>query len=217
MVAQYTFDGKPATWGADATGRGHSLVIVSSHGGALTAVAHAGGKALEFPEPCKGKAAVKTCPHVALRGPSSPDLNPGTANISYGATVQLDGGQTSKGENIVQKGYSATSSQWKLQVDGKAGRPSCVVVGNPAAGKAVAIQFVASPRSIADGAWHTLECRRAGTVLAILVDGKVEGTRTIPAGLAITNDRPLEIGGKGAFVDNDQFQGALDDVWVRVG
>jgi hypothetical protein len=28
---------------------------------------------------------------------------------------------------------------------------------------------------------------------------------------------PLAVGGKGAFTDNDQFQGALDDVWVRIG
>jgi hypothetical protein len=39
----------------------------------------------------------------------------------------------------------------------------------------------------------------------------------VPAGLSVVNDLPLSIGGKGAYQDNDQFQGAVDDVWVSVG
>jgi hypothetical protein len=79
------------------------------------------------------------------------------------------------------------------------------------------IQLVRSSVTVADGVWHTVECRRTAGSLSILVDGRVRGTRMVPATLSITNNMPLAVGGKGAFTDNDQFQGALDDVWVRIG
>jgi len=113
----------------------------------------------------------------------------------------------------VQKGYSTTSSQWKLQIDGVAGRPSCVLVDD----KKPAIRMIASTVSVADGRWHALACRRAGTSLTVLVDGVPRGSTAVPAKLSVSNERPLSIGGKGAFADNDQFNGALDNVWVEIG
>ena len=212
VVARYTFDGSPPGSVADQSGEGHNLTVVSSHGGALRLISHGAGRALAFPAPCRGRGA-KRCAHVALRTVSSADLNPGTANISYGASLILAATRTSKGQNVLQKGYSTTSSQYKLQVDGRAGRPSCAVVDN----RNPAIQLVRSTVSIADGGWHVVECERVGAVLRILVDGVTRGARPIPLALAITNNEPLAIGGKGAYRDNDQFQGALDDVWVRIG
>jgi hypothetical protein len=47
----------------------------------------------------------------------------------------------------------------------------------------------------------------------VFVDGVPQGTAKIPADLSVHNTAPLSIGGKGAYRDNDQFQGALDDVW----
>jgi hypothetical protein len=79
------------------------------------------------------------------------------------------------------------------------------------------IQFVRSTVTVADGRWHLVECRRVGGLLSVLVDSRLRGTKAIPPTLSITNTEPLAIGGKGAFLDNDQFQGALDDVWVRIG
>jgi hypothetical protein len=209
VVARYTFEGSRTASVQDQSGYGHNLTIVSGNGGKVHTIAHGSGQALAFPAKCSGSA----CPHVALRSPSTPDLNPGTRAISFGASVHLGRTQTTKGQNVVQKGYSATSSQYKLQIDGKAGRPSCVVVDD----RKPTIQLVRSSVSVADGAWHTVECRRAGTLLRILVDGVARGSRRIPAGLSISNNRPLSIGGKGAYADNDQFQGALDNVWVRIG
>jgi hypothetical protein len=212
LVAKYSFDTSRTAAVVDLSGRGHDLMVVASHGGALRSITHGSGQALAFPAPCTGKTA-KKCAHVAMRSPSSADLNPGTANVSYGATVELGASQTSKGQNVVQKGYAATSSQYKLQVDGRAGRPSCVVVDD----KKPTIQLVRSSVTVADGNWHAVECRRAGALLSILVDGRVRGVRSVPALLSITNNEPLAVGGKGAYRDNDQFQGALDDVWVRIG
>jgi concanavalin A-like lectin/glucanase superfamily protein len=156
---------------------------------------------------------VPPCPHAVLQSPNSADLNPGIQPLAYGATVRLARSQTSKGQNVVQKGYSATSSQYKMQVDGAPGRPSCVLVDD----KTPTIKLVRSEVTVADGAWHAVECSRAADVFIILVDGVIRGTLKIPATLSVTNTSPLSIGGKGTSKDNDQFQGAVDDVWVRIG
>lgn len=210
LVARYTFDGTSGSF-VDESGRGHTMTLYAVHGGALRRVSHGAGRGLEFPLKCRAKA--RTCPHVVLQTPNSADLNPAARPLAYGATVRLPRGQTSKGQNVLQKGYSATGSQYKLQVDGLAGRPSCVLVDE----KLPAIRLVGSPVSVADGRWHALECRRAGTAFSIVVDGVTRGTVAVPAGLAVSNTSPLSIGGKGAFTDNDQFQGAVDDVWIRIG
>ena len=208
VVARYNFDGGSGAV-LDASGNGHTMTLVSSHGGKLIPVVHGSGRGVEFPVKCSGKA----CPHAVLESPSSGDLNPGARPLAYGATIRLARSQTTKGQNIVQKGYSKTSSQYKLQVDGVAGRPSCVLVGDRRPG----IKLVRSSVSVADGAWHTVACRRLGSRFSILVDGTTRGVMTVPATLSVTNARPLTIGGKGAYRDNDQFQGAVDDVWVRIG
>jgi Concanavalin A-like lectin/glucanases superfamily len=206
-TARYTFDGR--TPFADVTGNGHDLSPVSRYGGSITTVAHAGGGAMAFPPPCRAE----PCPRIALRTVNSEALNPGRAPIRFGASVRLAPDETAKGENVLQKGYSVRGSQYKLQIDGWAGRPSCVLVGDRRAGIHLAVSSV----SVADGRWHTLECRRAGGSLAIVVDGVCRGEIAIPADLSVRNRLPLSVGGKGSFVDNDQFQGILDEVWVAIG
>jgi hypothetical protein len=203
----YTFDG-PALL-ADVSGNGHDLTPVSRHGGSYLTVPHGGGNALVFPPPCH----VEPCPKIALRAVPAEDLNPGSRPIRFGAAVRLDPDETSKGENVLQKGYSASGSQWKLQVDGAEGKPSCVFVDDHRKGIHLALSSV----SVADGTWHTLECRRAESQVTVLVDGVQRGGMTIPADLAVDNKIPLSVGGKGSFTNNDQFQGALDDVWVSMG
>ena len=209
VVARYAFD---AATVADTSGRGHTLTVIAGHGGAVRTIAHGTGRALAFPAKCRATAK-KACPHVVLQAPPAADLNPGTRPIAYGAAVRLARNQTTKGQNVLQKGYSATTSQYKLQVDGTAGRPSCVLVDD----RKPAIRLVRSSVSVADGAWHAVACRRAGTAFSIVVDGVVRGAIAVPAGLSVRNRGPLSVGGKGASANNDQFQGALDNVWVRIG
>ncbi|BFU47245.1 LamG-like jellyroll fold domain-containing protein [Krasilnikovia sp. MM14-A1004] len=206
LVAQYGFEDDPAV---DDSGNGHTLRTVARHRGAVRPTPHDAGQAMAFPAKCRGG----RCPQVVLQTRSAATLNPGALPLAFGATVLLSRTQTSKGQNIVQKGYSRTSSQYKLQIDGAAGRPSCVLVGvlRPR------IRMVRSRISVADGRWHTLECQRRGRWMRIIVDGVVQGRRHVPATLAIANWCPLSIGGKGAYNDNDQFHGSVDDVWVRIG
>ncbi|GAA0535940.1 hypothetical protein GCM10010172_16570 [Paractinoplanes ferrugineus] len=205
-VVRYDFDGASPL--ADVTGNGHDLSPVARHGGSLSTVTHAGGSALEFPAPCERE----PCPRIALRAPTSDDLNPGQRDLRFGASVQLAPNQTTKGENVLQKGFSARGSQYKLQIDGALGHPSCVLVDDERPEIHVAMSGV----GVADGRWHTLECRRSGPRLSILVDGRRMGRTLVPEDLSIINRIPLSVGGKGSFTDNDQFQGTMDEVWVRI-
>jgi hypothetical protein len=194
VVARYSFDD------------GHPLRTVAVNGGKVTAVRHGAGMAVQFPRKCSGGG----CPRVVLQAASTAALNPGAAAFRYGASVLLRRDQTTAGQNVLQKGYSAAGGQYKLQVDGSAGRPSCVLVGSR-------IFLARSTVTAADGGWHRLECRRDGGVLLVVVDGVARGRASVPSGLSIRNSAPLSLGGKGAYPDNDQFRGALDDVWVSRG
>lgn len=209
-VVHYRFDRAEAGGMlADSTGHGHTLVARTRNGAELRSIDRDAGQAVQFPKAC----AARRCPRLALETASSPDLNPGNRPIRFGATVILPARQTSDGENILQKGYSASGGQYKLQADKRPGHPSCALT----AGGSPEIHLAKSSVSIADGAWHALECRRAGTTLSILVDGVIRGAATVPADLTVRNDAPLVLGGKGLSNNSDPFQGALDDVWVSIG
>lgn len=208
-TARYDFDGTTPL--RDLTGHGHDLSPVSWDGGAADPVGHDGGSALAFPEPCHHHH--RHCPEVVLQATSAGDLNPGTRPIRWGASVLLAANRTTKGENVVQKGYSTRTGQYKLQVDGVEGRPSCVMTDDV---RRKPIHVALSDVSVADGRWHRLECRRRGTVLNTLIDGVQHGRADVPADLSVTTSVPLSVGGKGSQGNNDQFQGRLDDVWVSI-
>ncbi|AGL20868.1 LamG-like jellyroll fold domain-containing protein [Actinoplanes sp. N902-109] len=193
----------------DGSGNGHALQVLTGKGAVLRTMTHGSGQAVVFPDPCTGTG----CPRMILQAVNSADLNPGTRPIRYGAQVRLTASQTSDGQNVLQKGYSSAGGQYKLQVDKLPGKPSCALTD----AAQPTIYVAKSTITIADGTWHSLECRRSGTTLSIVVDGTVTKTVPVPAGLSIDNTAPLVLGGKGLAENADQFQGALDDAWVRVG
>jgi hypothetical protein len=208
VVARYAFDQGSRTI-ADLSGHGHTLRIRAGHGGRTRVVRHQPGRAVAFPKKCRDR----RCARVVLQAAHTPELNPGTMGFAFGATVRLSRKQTTEGQNIVQKGYSARGSQYKLQIDGSAGKPSCVLAGQDRS----RINLVKSSVTVADNTWHRIECRRLGTAWTIAVDGVLRGVVAVPATLSVANTSPLSLGGKGGYQNNDQFQGAFDDVWVSVG
>jgi hypothetical protein len=210
-VARYTFDalGAAGTY-ADASGNGHTLRVLTRNGAVLHTTPHGTGQAVVFPPLCT---AGTGCPRMVLQAPSAAALNPGSRPLQFGATVRLAANQTSAGQNILQKGYSATGGQYKLQVDKLAGHPSCALTGDTSS----AIHLAKSSITVADGHWHQVACRRVGTALTVLVDGAVRGAATVPATLSIDNTNPLVLGGKGLSTNSDQYQGALDDAWISIG
>lgn len=209
-TARYLFDGADTAAWSDTSGNGHALTPVTGNDARAVQVPGATGQAVGFPPPCDNG---DRCPRLALRAPSADTLNPGARPLRFGASLRLEPEHTSSGQNILQKGFSAEGSQYKLQIDGDAGQPSCVLVGDtdPVIHRAVA------DISVADGSWHTLECRRDGAALSLLVDGTAHAQVSVPASLSVTNDEPLSVGAKGAYGDNDQFHGLLDDVWIAIG
>ena len=178
-------------------------------GGKLATTPHGTGLAVRFPRPC-AKYGAERCQRAILQSGPADFLNPGTAPFRYGASVLLAPSETSKGANVVQKGFSVHDAQFKLQVDGIEGRPSCVVVGTSSPSIYVALSSI----SVANSQWHQIECTRSSSVLTISVDGKSYGQVGIPPSLSIVNNDPLCIGGKGTSPNNDQFAGAVDDVFV---
>ena len=210
FMASYNFDSTVADGRFDdGSGNGHLLRSVAAGGGAVRTVRHGNGQAVLFPPKCAGKA----CPRVVLQATGVPDLNPAAKNLRFGARVLLSPAETSAGENIMQKGYSTAGGQYKLQVDGASGRPSCVLSDRTDP----AIHVAKSQISVADGDWHTLECRRTGTELTVLVDDRAARSVKVPAALSVVTPQPLSIGGKGTGVNNDQFHGSVDDIWISIG
>ena len=209
-VASYNFDTTIADGTFDdGSGHGHLLRAVLRNGGKITLTPHATGQALTFPPKCTGA----TCPRLVLQAVDTPDLNPGTQPLRYGAKVLLAAAETASGENVLQKGYSTGGGQYKLQVDGVSGKPSCGMSG---AGEK-RLHLARSRQSIADGSWHSVECRRTGPTLAILVDDQVQASVAVPEDLSISSPQPFSVGGKGVGADNDQFHGSVDDIWIHIG
>jgi hypothetical protein len=186
-----------------------SLKARTAAGGKLTTTPHGAGLAVRFPQPC-AKYGTQSCQRAILQSGRADFLNPGSAPFRYGASVLMAPSETSKGANVVQKGFSVRDAQFKLQVDGHEGQPSCVLVGKSSPSIYVALSSV----SVANGQWHLIECTRSSSLLTISVDGKSYGQVGIPPSLSIVNDDPLSIGGKGTSPNNDQFAGAIDDVFV---
>jgi hypothetical protein len=207
-VASYNFDTTIADGTFDdGSGHGHLLRTVTRNGGAIKLTAHGAGQSLTFPPKCTGVA----CPRLVLQAADTPDLNPGARPFRYGAGVLLSPAETASGENVLQKGFSTGGGQYKLQVDGASGKPSCGVGSDGS-------QYIVRGRiSIADGTWHTVECRRTGPNLAILVDDALQASTAIPATLPVDTPQPFSIGGKGTGENNDQFHGSLDDIWIHIG
>ncbi|MEU7865548.1 LamG-like jellyroll fold domain-containing protein [Dactylosporangium sp. NPDC049140] len=61
---------------------------------------------------------------------------------------------------------------------------------------------------------NRIACSRGNSLLTVVVDGAEAGRTAVPPSLSIANDDPLCIGGKGTSANNDQFVGAIDDVFV---
>jgi hypothetical protein len=193
----------------DALGNDHRGQVVVANDGAVESVPGPPdrGLAAGFPSRCT---ADHGCPRALVEVPAAPSLDPGTAPFAYGASVWLAPDQTSVGSNIVQKGrFGTTGGQWKLQIDGLAGEPSCVV----RSGSDVVV--VRSSVSVADSRWHRVVCRRDAGAVSIEVDGTVD-REDVRTG-AVDSPMPVRIGSPGVGDHDDQFHGRIDDVFLVIG
>jgi hypothetical protein len=160
--------------------RGALPLRVVSAGGAIAMVERAGGRAVRFPPPCAHYGSAR-CARVILESGPAPFLNPGLRAIRFGATIRMAPEEASKGANVIQKGHSAGRSQFKLQVDGIAGRPSCVLVGVGSS----RIYAATANRTVADGQWHQVGCAREGGLLTVTIDNATVGRVALPTILSV--------------------------------
>jgi hypothetical protein len=211
-----------ARWDFNAGAVGGRVTDTSGHGGPMLSARGADqgavqyldgptGKYAAFPGLCAPDAA--SCARALLEAPNSANLNPGVRPFRWAASVHVLKTEVRGSANIMQKGTSATGSQWKLQIGQKMGKAQCVVIG--VGSPAVYIAHSSAP--VTDGVWHKVACLRSGTSLSISVDGVQQGTTTIPASLNITNSMPLRIGGPNFNKSSDMYHGQLDDVYAELG
>lgn len=193
-------------------GGGHELRPLGQNGGALRLVPQGSGLAVAYPDRCT-LPREWACPRAILEGLRDDSLNPGRRALRYGASIRMTHADLADGANVLQKGYSVGGvSQYKLQVDHRQGHPSCVIAGQRAH------IYRAEPWiDVADGTWHDLECRRTPNRLIMLVDGAPRAWVPVPPQVTIANAEPLRVGGKGPAPGNDQFAGAIDDVFITIG
>jgi len=212
-----------ARWDFNAGAVGGRVTDTSGHGGPTLSArgadqgvlryegAPTGGQYVAFPDLCLPGAT--SCPRALLEAPNVAALNPGTRLFRWSASVHVLKTQVRGSANIMQKGTSATGSQWKMQIGQKMGRAQCVVIG--VGSPAVYIAHSSAP--VTDGVWHKISCLRSGTSLSISVDGVQQGSATIPATLSLSNTMPLRIGGPNFNASSDMYHGLLDDVYAELG
>lgn len=168
-------------------------------------------------------------------------LSPGLQRFTFGADFQLDAVSTGtsydNGNNLIQRGLSGSSDQYKIQVDstGSGFKPSCAIA-QKVSDTLTRSAFVTSSVVVDSTKWYRVRCTRLGSELRIVVtpyaaDGTAEPpvTDTEPADPAIDLTWPttapivpMSIGAKmnasGVIASqSDQFNGLIDNAMLTVG
>jgi hypothetical protein len=143
-----------------------------------------------------------------VRVPSTDDLNPGTANFSFGAAVNFATVPPASTWDVVRKGLSGTKGgYYKLELfDGgtkNGARARCYFRGANGNSKSAG-----GGRQLDDGRWHTVTCSRTGGKVTITVDGRTSSNSFSLGKLA--NTAEITIGAKPT--GGDAYLGLLDEV-----
>lgn len=156
---------------------------------------------------------------------SSPSLNPGSANFSFGVSVIMTKAPQPVGEtyDVLRKGLVTTKGgDYKVEVKNVNGNAvaRCVVKSVRADGSKVlaAIQGV-NTTTLADGKLHTITCTKTATAISLKVDALKLRTKTFLSGLgSVSNTMSLALGAKAestAVTGFDWYHGRINDAWVK--
>jgi hypothetical protein len=143
--------------------------------------------------------------------PASSDFNPGNADFSFIVHVNFT---TVPSATVVDYDLlrGPTQGAYKLEIVARNNRTKakalCFFKGSSA--KAT---LVAGPH-LADGRWHTLECRKTSSAIQLVVDGAVF-TKTASVG-TLTNTGPVSLGAKSYRGGGDWYQGLMDEVSISI-
>lgn len=146
--------------------------------------------------------------------PDSPNLDPGSANITYSAWIKLDKQSRRVDMDVLRKGTDATAGgDYKLDLWGKptAVKARCELDDT----KGNQLRATGGP-NLNDGRWHQLKCERVGTSLRLYVDTRRVASVSNRRFGSIRNDDPLTIGAK-PYDIGDHFDGAIDEAKITIG
>jgi hypothetical protein len=143
-----------------------------------------------------------------VRVPSADDLNPGSADFSFGAAVNFTEVPPDSTWDVVRKGVSGTKGgYYKLELfDGgstNGARARCYFRGANGNSKSVV-----GGKNLNDGRWHRVTCSRKGGKVIITVDGKTSSNSFSLGKLA--NTAEITIGAKPT--GGDAYLGRIDEV-----
>ncbi len=202
-VLRFSYDGRSGLRAGakvkNMAGKGRGIVRVAD-GGRFRKVKGHPRRAARFPQ--SGYGIIETADRRAW--------DPRRRDFAYGTWMKVTQEQRNALSNVMQKGYyRQRGGQWKLQLD--RGLPSCVVNGSD--GRVL----VRSQRSVADGRWHRVVCRRVDNSLVLRVDGTIVASGTGQMG-SVTNSAGVRIGARKLGPGRvDQFRGRLDMTFLSMG
>jgi hypothetical protein len=138
---------------------------------------------------------------------NSARLNPGTRNVRISISLKTTYAPNSGDWSIIRKGYYASGDgQFKVEWQ-PGGQVSCGIAGTNRR-----TELVSTGPSLANGAWHQVQCIKASTYVQLLVDGR-SFRRDVRIG-SITNSSPVIIG---AYPNKEFFRGYLGEAKIEVG
>jgi hypothetical protein len=154
--------------------------------------------------------------------PSSPSLNPGTADFSWGVTLSTTLVPQPLGEtyDVLRKGLSsAKSGFYKIEIKNAKGKAlaRCVAKSIRSDGSKVTAT-IQGTTNLADGQPHDVSCAKTSTGITLYVDSLTPRTKTMTGGLgSVSNDAALALGAKAEDAANtgfEWFEGKIYDAWV---
>ena len=138
--------------------------------------------------------------------PSAPALNPESANFTVTIHLRTVDTPATPDWDLIRKGlFTSAGGEFKVEFQ-PTGQASCGYMGSQGSS-----QLIAGP-ALDDGDWHTIQCVKTATSIALIVDGQAASK---PAKIgSISNSADLVIG---ARPGSEFFIGSLDEASVVVG
>jgi hypothetical protein len=139
--------------------------------------------------------------------PSSADLNPGSADITFTIHLKTSGTPPPPPADwdIFRKGLYTSGAEYKMEFQ-QTGQASCGFEGTD--GYA---ELVAGPK-INDGQWHTISCAKTSSAIQVVVDGQAFSKAANIGSIANTTNVTI-----GARPGSDWYQGQLDEASIQIG
>jgi hypothetical protein len=156
---------------------------------------------------------------------SSPSLNPGARDFSFGATIEMSSPPQPVGEtyDVLRKGLVTTKGgDYKFEVMNVGGKAVARCVSKTVKPSGVKVlAAIQGTTNLADGRAHDVTCIKTANSITLKVDGLKPRVKNFSSGLGgVSNSSSLAIGakaGSSASTGFDWYEGVVDDAWVAIG